>query len=60
MPVQYSMQKYITRPKKVVLFLEIVWVKKNLSLTKTKKTKETKEEKRISVKNLMGYDNIVC
>ena len=27
---------------------------------KKKKAKKTKEEKRISVKNLTGYDDIVC
>ena len=28
--------------------------------TRRQKTKETKEEKRISVENLTGFDNIVC
>ena len=28
--------------------------------SKKKKKKKTKEEKRISVKNLTGYDDIVC
>ena len=34
--------------------------KKQTTATRKKKPKETKEEKRISVQNLTGYDNIVC
>ena len=34
--------------------------KKKKQNKKTKKAKETKEEKRISVKILTGYDDIVC
>ena len=38
----------------------ISYKKKQTTATRKKKPKETKEEKRISVQNLTGYDNIVC
>ena len=34
--------------------------KKQQTHKKTKKAQETKEEKRISLENLTGYDDIVC
>ena len=34
--------------------------KKKTKITRRKKVKETKEEKKISVKNLTGYNDFVC
>ena len=34
--------------------------KKNTKKTRRQKAKEIKDEKRISVENLTGYDDIVC
>ena len=35
-------------------------ISKKTKKQEDKKAKETKEEKRISLENLTGYDNIVC
>ena len=55
-PVDYSSARIV---ECVSEYIVLILKKKNKQEDKEKE-KESKEEKRISVENLMGYDDIVC
>ena len=50
----------LTRPHSQMCIRPYIFNQKKNKQARTQKAKETKEEKRISVKNLTGYDDVVC